>query len=53
VKLGRLDEAKVSASTVLKLQPNFRCGRQFSGVDCEPTLAATLSAVLQTVGLPE
>ena len=53
VKLGQLAEAKAAASTVLRLQPNFRYGRQFSGVDCDPKLAASLSAAIRTAGLPE
>jgi len=52
-KLGRLDEAKAASARVLELQPAFRYGRQFSGVDCAPTLAASLSEALRTTGLPE
>jgi TolB-like protein/Tfp pilus assembly protein PilF len=52
-KLGRLDEAKAAAASVLKLQPNFRYTRQFAGVDCSPPLAAALGAALQKTGLPE
>jgi adenylate cyclase len=53
VKLGRFDEAKAAAARVLELQPAFRYGRQFSGVDCAPALAASLSEALHIAGLPE
>jgi len=52
-KLGRLEEAKVAAARVLELQPAFRYSRQFSGVDCVPALAASLSEALSATGLPE
>jgi adenylate cyclase len=52
-KLGRLDEAKAAAARVLELQPAFRYSRQFSGVDCAPALAASLSEALRVTGLPE
>ena len=52
-KLGRLEEAKAAAARVLELQPVFRYGRFFAGVDCEPTLAASLSEALRDAGLPE
>jgi TolB-like protein len=51
VKLGRLEEAKAAAAQVLELQPLFRYGRQFSGVDCAPALAASLSEALRPTGL--
>jgi TolB-like protein len=51
-KLGRLEEAKAAAARVLELQPAFRYGRQFAGVDCAPALAASLGEALRTVGLP-
>jgi TolB-like protein len=53
VKLGRLDEAKAAAARVMELQPGFRYGRQFAGVDCAPALAASLSEALRATGLPE
>jgi tetratricopeptide (TPR) repeat protein len=53
VKLGRLEEAKAAAARVLELQPAFRYSRQFSGVDCAPALAASLSEALHAIGLPE
>ena len=52
-KLGRLEEAKAAAARVLELQPAFRYSRQFSGVDCAPALAASLSEALHAIGLPE
>jgi adenylate cyclase len=52
-KLGRLDEAKAASARVLELQPAFRYGRQLSGVDCAPALAASLSEALSATGLPE
>jgi TolB-like protein/tetratricopeptide (TPR) repeat protein len=52
VKLGRLPEAKTAAARVLKLQPAFRYGRQFSGVDCAPALARSLGEALDAAGLP-
>jgi TolB-like protein/tetratricopeptide (TPR) repeat protein len=52
-KLGRLEEAKAAAARVLELQPAFRYSRQFSGVDCAPALAASLSEALRAIGLPE
>jgi len=52
-KLGRLDEAKAAAARVLVLQPNFRHSRQFAGVNCAPTLAASMGEALRAAGLPE
>ena len=52
-KLGRLEEAKAAAARVLELQPVFRYGRFLAGVDCEPTLAASLSEALRDAELPE
>jgi TolB-like protein len=52
-KLGRLEESRAAAARVLELQPAFRYSRQFSGVDCAPSLAASLSEALRVAGLPE
>ena len=52
-KLGRLEEARVVAARVLELQPSFRYGRQFAGVNCAPELASTLGSALHDAGLPE
>jgi TolB-like protein len=52
-KLGRLGEAKGAATRVLELQPSYRYGKHFAGVDCAPPLAASLSEALRVAGLPE
>jgi TolB-like protein/tetratricopeptide (TPR) repeat protein len=52
-RLGRLDEARAAAARVLELQPTFRYGRQFAGVDCAPVLAVPLGEALRAAGLPE
>lgn len=52
-KLGRLDEARAAAARVLELQPAFRYGRQFAGVNCAPALAEVLGGALREAGLPE
>jgi tetratricopeptide (TPR) repeat protein len=52
-KLGHLEEAKAAAARVLELQPALRYNQQLTGVDCEPTLAASLSEALRATGLPE
>lgn len=52
-KLDRIEEAKAAAAEVLKLQSAFRYSRQFAGVDCAPSLAASLSEALRAIGLPE
>jgi adenylate cyclase len=52
-KTGRIEEAKAAAARVLELHPAFRYGRQFSGVDCAPALAASLSDALRAAGLTE
>jgi adenylate cyclase len=52
-KLGQLDEAKAAAARVLELQPGFRYGKQLTGVDCAPALAASLGDALRAAGLPE
>jgi hypothetical protein len=52
-KLGRLKEAEAVAARVLELQPAFRTSNQLSGVDCAPSLAASLSEALRLAGLPE
>lgn len=40
--LGRLEEARAAAASVLELQPTFRITGQFAGVACAPELAAKL-----------
>jgi TolB-like protein len=51
-RLGKVQEAKLAASRVLELQPTFRIGRQFAGVNCEPGLAESLGDALREAGLP-
>jgi TolB-like protein/tetratricopeptide (TPR) repeat protein len=52
-RLGRIEEARAAARRVLDLHPTFRFGRQFAGVGCDPTLAASLGEALRAAGLPE
>jgi TolB-like protein/DNA-binding SARP family transcriptional activator len=52
-KLGRIDEARAAATMVLELHPTFRFSSQFAGVNCAPTLAASLGEALRAAGLPE
>jgi TolB-like protein len=52
-KMGRLGEAQGAGSRVLELQPSYRFGRHFAGVDCAQPLAASLSEALRVAGLPE
>jgi len=49
-KLGQLGEAKGAAARVLELQPSYRFGKHFAGVDCAPPLAASLSEALSVAG---
>jgi len=53
VRLGRMDEARAAAATVLELHPTFRYSRQFRGVNCSPALATSLGDALRAAGLPE
>src|SRR4029079_2189538 len=52
-RLGRMDEARAAAATVLELHPTFRYSRQFRGVNCSPALATSLGDALRAAGLPE
>ena len=52
-KLGRVREAEGAAARVRELQPSYRFGKHFAGVDCAPPLAASLSEALRVAGLPE
>lgn len=52
-KTGRTEEARSAAARVLALQPAYKFGRHFAGVDCEPPLAKALGDALRTVGIPE
>jgi len=51
--LGRIEEAKATAASVLDLQPTFRISSQFAGVACAPELAEKLGKALRAAGLPE
>jgi hypothetical protein len=46
-------EAKAAAARELELQPAFRFGRQFAGVNCTPALAQVMGDALRDAGLPE
>jgi tetratricopeptide (TPR) repeat protein len=52
-QMGRMTEAKAAAARVLELQPAFRFGRQFVGVNCAPALAQNMGDALRAAGLPE
>jgi TolB-like protein len=52
-RLGRVDEAKRAAARILELQPTFRYGRQFAGVNPAPALATSLGDALRAAGLQE
>ena len=52
-QMGRMTEAKAAAARVLELQPAFRFGRQFAGVNCAPALARDMGDALRAAGLPE
>jgi len=52
-KLGRINDARSAAATVLILQPGFSYRAQFKGVDCEPALAEALALAVRDSGLPE
>jgi TolB-like protein len=52
-KLGQWHEAKAAAARALGLQPTFRCRDQFAGVNCDATLARSLTEALRMTGIPE
>ena len=52
-KLGQLQQGKGAAARILALQPQYRYGKHFAHVDCEPALAAALGEGLNSVDLPE
>jgi TolB-like protein len=52
-KLGRIEEAKAQAETVLALDPNFSIGRFQTVVGFEPTVFGVLADAWKAVGLPE
>ena len=51
-KLERIEEARAAAARVLELLPVFRYSWFLTSVNCEPTLAASLSDALRVTGLP-
>ena len=53
VKLGHIDEAKVTADRVLALQPGFRIAEFCAVNDPAPEIAAPMSEALRAAGLPE
>jgi TolB-like protein len=52
-KLGRIEEAKRQAETVLALDPNFSIGRFQTVVGFEPAVFNILADAWKAVGLPE
>lgn len=50
---GCADALVADLPLALELQPSFRYGRQFVGVDCAAALAAALGEALSSAGLPE
>ncbi len=52
IRLGRVDEAKAAAQTLLELQPSFTI-RSFLLYGAEPTLFRPLADALREAGLPE
>lgn len=53
VRLGQLDEAKVAATQLLELQPNFRCSIHLHNIGCAPSFAGPFGEALRAAGLPE
>ena len=53
VKLGQIDEGKVTAARVLALQPGFSIGEFSAANDPAPEIAVPLSAALLEAGLPD
>jgi hypothetical protein len=53
VKLGHIDEAKVTAARVLALQPGFSIAEFCAVNDPAPELAAPMTEALRAAGLPE
>jgi serine/threonine protein kinase len=53
IRLGRLDEAKAMAETVLTLQPGFTISGLVSGNLAAPERMAMLAEALREVGLPQ
>jgi adenylate cyclase len=53
VKLGHIDEAKVTADRVLALQPGFSIAEFCAVNDPAPEIAAPMAEALRAAGLPE
>jgi adenylate cyclase len=53
VKLGQIDEAKVTAARVLALQPGFGIAEFCAANDPAPEIAAPMTEALRAAGLPE
>jgi TolB-like protein/Tfp pilus assembly protein PilF len=53
VQLGRLQEARTQAETVLALDPKFSIGQFQTVVGFDPTVFGVLAAAWKAVGLPE
>jgi len=53
VKLGHIEEAKVTAARVLALQPGFSIAEYCAVNDPAPEIAAPMTEALQAAGLPE
>ena len=51
VKLGRIDEAKVTAARVLALQPGFSIAEFCAVIDPTPEIAAPMTEALRAAGL--
>ena len=53
MKLGHIDEAKVTAARVLALQPGFGIAEYCAVNDPAPEIAVPMTEALRTAGLPE
>jgi len=53
VKLGHIDEAKVTAARVLALQPGFSIAEYCAVNDPAPEIAVPMTEALRAAGLPE
>ena len=51
-KLGRLDEAKVSATRLLSLDPQFSIGRWSAAVGLAPDIVDDVTDAMRIAGLP-
>jgi adenylate cyclase len=53
VKLGQIDEAKVTAARVLALEPSFSISEFCAALDPAPEMAVPMTEALRAAGLPE